>query len=87
MLSNQKMNAFLKELAEIYGIEKELTFHIARNTFAITVTLIMLYCLVAVASSHYFICQPIFKFIPEKLFPSKSLEINVTLGVMVILFT
>ncbi len=37
--SNQKMNAYLKELAELCGIEKELTFHIARHTFATTVTL------------------------------------------------
>lgn len=39
ILSNQKMNAYLKELADICGIEKELTFHIARHTFATTVTL------------------------------------------------
>lgn len=39
MLSNQKMNAYLKEIADICGINKELTFHIARHTFATTVTL------------------------------------------------
>ncbi|WPR73050.1 site-specific integrase [Flavobacterium sp. NG2] len=39
ILSNQKMNAYLKEIAGICGIEKELTFHIARHTFATTVTL------------------------------------------------
>ena len=39
ILSNQKMNAYLKELADICNIEKELTFHIARHTFATTVTL------------------------------------------------
>lgn len=37
--SNQKMNAYLKEIATICEIEKELTFHIARHTFATTVTL------------------------------------------------
>jgi site-specific recombinase XerD len=37
--SNQKMNAYLKELADLCGIDKELTFHIARHTFATTVTL------------------------------------------------
>ena len=37
--SNQKMNAYLKEIAEICGIDKELTYHIARHTFATTVTL------------------------------------------------
>jgi site-specific recombinase XerD len=37
--SNQKMNAYLKELADLCSIEKELTFHIARHTFATTVTL------------------------------------------------
>jgi integrase len=37
--SNQKLNAFLKELAELCGIKKELTFHVARHTFATTVTL------------------------------------------------
>ncbi|WP_130734007.1 site-specific integrase [Flavobacterium sp. J27] len=39
ILSNQKMNAYLKEIAGICKIDKELTFHIARHTFATTVTL------------------------------------------------
>ncbi|HEY8659007.1 MAG TPA: site-specific integrase, partial [Hanamia sp.] len=38
--SNQKMNAYLKEIATICEINKELTFHIARHTFATTVTLL-----------------------------------------------
>lgn len=37
--SNQKMNSYLKEIAGICGIEKNLTFHIARHTFATTITL------------------------------------------------
>lgn len=37
--SNQKMNAYLKEVAEVCGIDKQLTSHIARHTFATTVTL------------------------------------------------
>jgi site-specific recombinase XerD len=39
VLSNQKMNAYLKEIADLCGIQKHLTFHIARHTFATTVTL------------------------------------------------
>jgi len=39
VLSNQKMNAYLKEIADIVGIKKELTTHCARHTFATTVTL------------------------------------------------
>ena len=39
ILSNQKMNAYLKEIADVCGINKDLTFHIARHTFATTVTL------------------------------------------------
>ena len=39
ILSNQKMNSNLKEIADACGITKELTFHIARHTFATTVTL------------------------------------------------
>jgi len=39
VLSNQKMNAYLKEIAAIVGIEKDLTTHLARHTFATTVTL------------------------------------------------
>lgn len=39
ILTNQKMNAYLKEVADICEIEKDLTFHIARHTFATTVTL------------------------------------------------
>lgn len=37
--SNQKMNEYLKEIAEICGIEKAISTHIARHTFATTVTL------------------------------------------------
>ena len=39
VLSNQNMNAYLKEIAIVCGINKNLTFHIARHTFATTVTL------------------------------------------------
>jgi integrase/recombinase XerD len=39
-LSNQKLNAYLKEIADCCGIKKNLTFHLARHTFATTVTLI-----------------------------------------------
>ena len=39
VLSNQKMNSYLKEIADACGISKELTYHIARHTFATTVTL------------------------------------------------
>lgn len=38
-ISNQKMNAYLKEIADLCKIKKELTFHMARHTFATTVTL------------------------------------------------
>lgn len=37
--SNQKMNAYLKEIAELSGITKDLSYHTARHTFATTVTL------------------------------------------------
>lgn len=39
VISNQKTNAFLKEIALLCNIEKNLTFHLARHTFATTVTL------------------------------------------------
>ncbi|WP_317224553.1 site-specific integrase [Chryseobacterium aahli] len=39
VVSNQTMNSYLKEIANVCGINKELTFHIARHTFATTVTL------------------------------------------------
>ncbi|HEX5152777.1 MAG TPA: site-specific integrase [Parafilimonas sp.] len=39
ILSNQKMNEYLKEIADLCGIQKELTYHTARHTFATTVTL------------------------------------------------
>ena len=39
IFSNQRMNAYLKEIATLCGIKKELTFHIARHTFATTITL------------------------------------------------
>ena len=39
VLSNQKVNAYLKELADLCGIHKELTFHVARHSFATSVTM------------------------------------------------
>lgn len=39
VLSNQKMNSYLKELARDCNIPQNLTFHLARHTFATTVTL------------------------------------------------
>lgn len=39
IMSNQRMNSYLKELADLCCIPKELTFHCARHTFATTVTL------------------------------------------------
>ncbi|MEO0331362.1 MAG: site-specific integrase [Bacteroidota bacterium] len=37
--TNQKTNAYLKEVAYLCEIEKNLTYHLARHTFATTVTL------------------------------------------------
>ena len=37
--SNQKMNSYLKELATICGIKKNLSMHVARHSFATSVTL------------------------------------------------
>lgn len=39
VLSNQKSNAYLKEIADLCGISKNLTTHLARHTFATTITL------------------------------------------------
>ncbi len=39
VLSNQRMNSYLKEIADVCQINKDLTFHVARHTFATTVTL------------------------------------------------
>ena len=39
VLTNQKMNSYLKELTDICGINKSITMHMARHTFATSVTL------------------------------------------------
>jgi site-specific recombinase XerD len=39
VLSNQKYNEYLKEIANICGISKKMTTHTARHTFATTITL------------------------------------------------
>ena len=39
VISNQKCNSYLKEIADICEIEQKLTFHLARHTFATTMTL------------------------------------------------
>ncbi|WP_420400764.1 site-specific integrase [Flagellimonas sp.] len=38
-ISNQKLNSYLKEVADACGITKNITFHMARHTFATTITL------------------------------------------------
>jgi len=38
-ISNQKMNAYLKEIADVLGINKKLNWYVSRHTFATTVTL------------------------------------------------
>jgi len=38
-ISNQKMNAYLKEIADIVGINKKLSWYTSRHTFGSTVTL------------------------------------------------
>jgi site-specific recombinase XerD len=37
--SNQRMNSYLKEIADLCGIKMVLTTHVARHTFATTVAL------------------------------------------------
>jgi len=39
VISNQKTNSYLKEIADLCNINKAITFHIARHTFATTITL------------------------------------------------
>ena len=39
MMSNQRLNSYLKEIADLCGIKKNLTFHTARHTFATTICL------------------------------------------------
>lgn len=39
-MSNQKLNTYLKEIADVCEINKTLTFHMARHTFATTITLL-----------------------------------------------
>jgi site-specific recombinase XerD len=38
-MSNQRLNKYVKEIAQLCGIKKELSFHAARHTFATTITL------------------------------------------------
>lgn len=39
IITNEKVNLYLKEIATAVGIKKNLTFHMARHTFATTITL------------------------------------------------
>ena len=39
VISNQKMNGYLKEIADICGVQKELSTHCGRHTFATSITL------------------------------------------------
>ncbi|MDY7396986.1 site-specific integrase [Aureibaculum sp. 2210JD6-5] len=40
LFSDQKINKYLKEIAKLSNIDKNLTFHVARHTFATTVALL-----------------------------------------------
>lgn len=40
VFSNQKINAYLKAIAKKIGLNKHLTYHVARHTFATTITLL-----------------------------------------------
>jgi len=42
ILSIQKMNAYLKEVGDLCEIDKELTFHLARHTFATIVSFLII---------------------------------------------
>jgi site-specific recombinase XerD len=42
MISNQKINDYLKEIANICGIEMKITFHVARHTFARLVSFLII---------------------------------------------
>jgi integrase len=39
VMSNQKVNSYLKEISEVCNITKNVTFHLAKHTFATTITL------------------------------------------------
>lgn len=39
VITNEKLNLYLKEIADACGLKKNLIFHMARHTFATTVTL------------------------------------------------
>ncbi len=49
VIGNQKMNVYLKEIADVCGIEKLLTTHVARHTCATTVMLAHNVCIENVA--------------------------------------
>jgi len=39
VMSNQKLNEYLKDVTELCGINRKVTFHLSRHTFVTTVTL------------------------------------------------
>jgi len=42
ILSNQKINAYLKEIGDVCEIDKDITFHLARHTFATIVSFLII---------------------------------------------
>jgi len=38
-MTNQKVNKFLKEIMELAGVKKRITFHMARHTFGTTIAI------------------------------------------------
>ncbi len=43
VISNQKTNDYLKEIAIVCGIDKNMTFHLARHTFEATIALLLIF--------------------------------------------
>ncbi|MDR6943826.1 hypothetical protein [Mucilaginibacter pocheonensis] len=50
------MNSYLKEIADVTGIYKKLTFHTARHTFATTITLTNAVPMETVSPAKFCIC-------------------------------
>lgn len=44
VMSNQKLNSYLKEIADICGINKRLTFHVARHSFSTSISVKRYFC-------------------------------------------
>ena len=75
VLSNQKLNSYLKEIADLCGIKKNITFHLARHiTLSKPAGFSILQCSASIKRTLFSFAKVVFFFLIAKVIPLKNRE-------------